>query len=174
MYHRPNPQYNIQAMGSIKLCQLLSREGHSLSKAVIDEIHNRALFLLQTEDLRYRHLKFDARGLATVLYQFAKLRYGISTEFINAWTNKSIDLIDEFNSQELSNALWALGRLEIHPSDDFIHAWINHATSTIDQFNSQSLSNALWALGRLEIHPSDDFIHAWINHATATINHFNP
>ncbi|WP_231966042.1 RAP domain-containing protein [Orientia tsutsugamushi] len=145
-----------------------------LSKPIITEIYNRALFLLQTEDARYNRLQFDARGLATILYQFAKLNYVIGHEFIYAWTNKAINLMDEFNSQDLSNSLWALGRLEIHPSDQFINAWIHHATKTIDHFTPQNLANSIWAFGRLKIHPSDQFINAWIHHATKTIDNFNP
>ncbi|WP_371253486.1 RAP domain-containing protein [Orientia tsutsugamushi] len=144
-----------------------------LSKPIITEIYNRALFLLQTEDARYNRVQFDARGLATILYQFAKLNYVIGWEFIEAWTNKAINLMDEFNPQELANSIWAFGRLEIHPSDQFIQAWIHHATKTIDNFNTQNLANSIWAFGRLEIHPSDQFIQAWIHHATKTIDNFN-
>ncbi|WP_231967712.1 RAP domain-containing protein [Orientia tsutsugamushi] len=144
-----------------------------LSKPIITEIYNRALFLLQTEDARYNRLQFDARGLATILYQFAKLNYVIGWEFIEAWTNKAINLMDEFNPQELANSIWALGRLEIHPSDQFINAWTNKAINLMDEFNPQNLANSIWALGRLEIHPSDQFINAWIHHATKTIDNFN-
>ncbi|KJV74218.1 RAP domain protein [Orientia tsutsugamushi str. TA763] len=171
MHRRSNRQFNIQAMGSIQLCQTL-RDRDVLSGTIITEIYNRALFLLQTEDARYNRLQFDARGLATILYQFAKLNYVIGSEFIDAWTNKAINLMDEFNSQGLTNSLWALGRLEIHPQAQFMEAWIHHATKTIDKFNSQELANSLWALGRLEIHPQAQFMEAWIHHAIKTIDHF--
>ncbi|SPM44553.1 RNA-binding protein [Orientia tsutsugamushi] len=172
MHRRSNRQFNIQAMGSIQLCQTL-KDRDVLSKTIITEIYNRALFLLQTEDPRYSRLLFDARGLATILYQFAKLNYVLGHEFIDAWTNKAINLMDEFNSQNLANSLWALGRLDIHPSDQFIQAWIHHATKSIEKFNTQDLANSLWALGRLDIHPSDQFIQAWIHHATKSIEKFN-
>ncbi|WP_371220007.1 RAP domain-containing protein [Orientia tsutsugamushi] len=172
MHRGSSTQFNIQAMGSIQLCKML-KDRDVLSKPIITEIYNRALFLLQTEDARYNRLQFDARGLATILYQFAKLNYVIGHEFIYSWTNKAINLMDEFNSQGLTNSLWALGRLEIHPQAQFIEAWIHHATKTIDKFNSQDLSNSLWALGRLEIHPSNQFIQAWIHHTTKSIEKFN-
>ncbi|BAG40345.1 repeat-containing protein A_04 [Orientia tsutsugamushi str. Ikeda] len=172
MHRGSSTQFNIQAMGSIQLCKML-KDRDVLSKPIITEIYNRALFLLQTEDARYNRVQFDARGLATILYQFAKLNYVIGSEFIEAWTNKAINLMDEFNPQELANSIWAFGRLEIHPSDQFIQAWIHHATKTIDNFNTQGLANSIWAFGRLEIHPSDQFIQAWIHHATKTIDNFN-
>ncbi|SPR10822.1 hypothetical protein [Orientia tsutsugamushi] len=172
MHRRSNTQFNIQAMGSIQLCQPL-KDRDVLSKTIITEIYNRALFLLQTEDTRYTRLQFDARGLATILYQFAKLNYVIGPEFIDAWTNKAINLMDEFNPQGLTNSLWAFGRLEIHPPDQFIDAWIHHATNSIGNFNTQDLANSIWALGWLEIHPPDQFIDAWIHHATNSINKFN-
>ncbi|WP_445668618.1 hypothetical protein [Orientia tsutsugamushi] len=50
-------------------------------------------------------MQFDARDLATILYQFAKLNYVIDLEFIDAWTNKAINLIDEFNTQNLTNSI---------------------------------------------------------------------
>ncbi|KJV75631.1 putative repeat-containing protein, partial [Orientia tsutsugamushi str. TA763] len=84
MHRGNNRQFNIQAMGSIQLCQPL-RDRDVLSGTIITEIDNRALFLLQTEDTRYNRLQFDARGLATILYQFAKLKYVIGSEFIDAW-----------------------------------------------------------------------------------------
>ncbi|KJV50998.1 RAP domain protein [Orientia tsutsugamushi str. Kato PP] len=173
MHRGSSTQFNIQAMGSIQLCKML-KDRDVLSKPIITEIYNRALFLLQTEDARYNRVQFDARGLATILYQFAKLNYVIGSEFIDAWTNKAINLMDDFNPQELANSIWALGRLEIHSSDQFINAWIHHATKTIDNFNPQNLANSIWALGRLEIHPSDQFIKAWIHHSTKTIDHFTP
>ncbi|SPR13930.1 hypothetical protein [Orientia tsutsugamushi] len=142
MHRRSNTQFNIQAMGSIQLCQTL-KDRDVLSETIITEICNRALFLLQTEDTRYNRLQFDARGLATILYQFAKLNYVIGSEFIDAWTNKAINLMDDFNPQDLSNSIWAFGRLEIQPSDPFIQAWIHHATKSINQFNSQNLSNSI-------------------------------
>ncbi|SPR06737.1 RNA-binding protein [Orientia tsutsugamushi] len=172
MHRGSSTQFNIQAMGSIQLCKML-KDRDVLSKPIITEIYNRALFLLQTEDARYNRVQFDARGLATILYQFAKLNYVIGSEFIDAWTNKAINLMDDFNPQELANSIWAFGRLEIHPSDQFIQAWIHHATKTIDNFNTQNLANSIWAFGRLEIHPSDQFIQAWIHHATKTIDNFN-
>ncbi|WP_371223374.1 hypothetical protein [Orientia tsutsugamushi] len=76
MHRGSSTQFNIQAMGSIQLCKML-KDRDVLSKPIITEIYNRALFLLQTEDARYNRLQFDARGLATILYQFAKLNYVI-------------------------------------------------------------------------------------------------
>ncbi|WP_342637988.1 RAP domain-containing protein [Orientia tsutsugamushi] len=119
-------------------------------------------------------MQFDARGLATILYRFAKLKYVIGSEFIDAWTNKAINLMDEFNAQDLANSIYALGRLEIHPQDEFINAWIHYATKTIKNFNPQGVANSIYALGQLEIHPQDEFINAWIHHATKTIKNFNP
>ncbi|WP_371219714.1 RAP domain-containing protein [Orientia tsutsugamushi] len=145
-----------------------------LSKPIITEIYNRALFLLQTEDARYNRLQFDARGLATILYQFAKLNYVIGSEFIEAWKNQAINLMDEFSSQGLANSIWALGRLKIQPQTSFIDAWTNQATKTIDHFTSQGLGNSLWAFGRLEIKPQAPFIEAWIHHSIKTIDKFNP
>ncbi|WP_230595040.1 RAP domain-containing protein [Orientia tsutsugamushi] len=145
-----------------------------LSKPIITEIYNRALFLLQTEDARYNKLQFDARGLATILYQFAKLNYVIGSEFIEAWTNQAINLMDEFNSQELTNSLWAFGRLKIQPQASFIDAWTNQAINLMDEFNSQDLSNSIWGFGWLEIQPQASFIDAWTNQATKTIGKFNP
>ncbi|WP_231966125.1 RAP domain-containing protein [Orientia tsutsugamushi] len=144
-----------------------------LSKPIITEIYNRALFLLQTEDARYNRLQFDARGLATILYQFAKLNYVIGSEFIEAWTNQAINLMDEFSSQGFANSLWALGRLKIQPQASFIDAWTNQATKTIGKFNPQELANSLWAFGRLEIHPSDQFIKAWTNQAINLMDEFS-
>ncbi|SPR13999.1 RNA-binding protein [Orientia tsutsugamushi] len=40
-------------MGSIQLCQML-KDREVLSKTTITDIYNRALFLLQTEDTRYK------------------------------------------------------------------------------------------------------------------------
>ncbi|WP_231108517.1 RAP domain-containing protein [Orientia tsutsugamushi] len=145
MHRRSNREFNIQAMGSIQLCQSL-RDRDVLSGTIITEIYNRALFLLQTEDPRYIRLQFDARGLATILYQFAKLNYVIGHEFIDAWANKAINLMDEFNSQNLANSIWALGRLDIHPSDSFIQAWIHHATKSIEKFNTQELANSIYGI----------------------------
>ncbi|WP_231965872.1 RAP domain-containing protein [Orientia tsutsugamushi] len=144
-----------------------------LSKPIITKIYNRALFLLQNEDARYNRLQFDARGLATILYQFAKLNYVIGSEFIEAWTNQAINLMDEFSSQGLTNSIWGFGRLKIQPQASFIDAWTNQATKTIDQFNHQNLSNSIWGLGWLEIHPQASFIDAWTNQATKTIDQFN-
>ncbi|SPR12758.1 RAP domain-containing protein [Orientia tsutsugamushi] len=171
MHRGSSTQFNIQAMGSIQLCKML-KDRDVLSKPIITEIYNRALFLLQTEDARYNRLQFDARGLATILYQFAKLNYVIGWEFIEAWTNQAINLMDEFSSQGLANSLWALGRLKIQPQASFIDAWTNQATKTIGKFNPQELANSIWALGRLEIKPQAPFIDAWTNQATKTIDHF--
>ncbi|WP_371254187.1 RAP domain-containing protein [Orientia tsutsugamushi] len=145
-----------------------------LSKPIITEIYNRALFLLQNEDARYNGLQFDARGLATILYQFAKLNYVIGFEFIEAWTNQAINLMDEFSSQGLTNSIWGFGRLKIQPQASFIDAWTNQAINLMDEFNSQDLSNSIWGLGWLEIHPQASFIDAWTNQATKTIGKFNP
>ncbi|SPR14832.1 RNA-binding protein [Orientia tsutsugamushi] len=172
MHRRSNTQFNIHAMGSIQLCRIL-KDRSILSETIITEIYNRALFLLQTEDARYNRLQFDARGLATILYQFAKLNYVIGSEFIEAWTNQAINLMDEFNSQGLTNSLWAFGRLKIKPQAPFIEAWIHHSIKTIDKFNSQDLANSIWGFGRLEIKPQASFIEAWIHHATKTIDKFN-
>ncbi|CAM80406.1 hypothetical protein OTBS_1340 [Orientia tsutsugamushi str. Boryong] len=116
---RSTTQLNIQAMDSIKLCRML-KDRKILSETIITEILNRALFLLQTEDTRYNRLQFDARGLATIVYQLAKLDYGISTEFLHAWTNKAINLIEDFIPQGLANSIWAFGHLGIKPSAQFI------------------------------------------------------
>ncbi|WP_371218247.1 hypothetical protein ACA350_09175 [Orientia tsutsugamushi] len=53
MHRGNNRQFNIQEMGSIQLCQTL-RDRDVLSGTIITEIDNRALFLLQTEDTRYK------------------------------------------------------------------------------------------------------------------------
>ncbi|KJV55018.1 RAP domain protein [Orientia chuto str. Dubai] len=173
MYRRPNPQQsNIQSMNSIQLCQKL--KDRNISSEVIKEIHDRALFLLQTNDPRYSRYKFDARGLSTILNQLVKSRkYNISAEFLNAWTNQAIALIDEFVPQSLSNSIWALGHLEIKPSEPFIKAWMHQATNIMCSFNSQNLSNSIWALGHLEIKPSEPFIKAWMHQATNIMCSFN-
>ncbi|KJV50952.1 putative repeat protein [Orientia tsutsugamushi str. Gilliam] len=172
MHRGSSTQFNIQAMSSIQLCKML-KDRDVLSKPIITEIYNRALFLLQTEDARYNRLQFDARGLATILYQFAKLNYVIGSEFIEAWTNQAINLMDEFSSQGLTNSLWGFGRLKIQPQASFIEAWTNQAINLMDEFNSQDLSNSLWGLGWLEIQPQASFIEAWTNQATKTIGKFN-
>ncbi|WP_375326619.1 RAP domain-containing protein [Candidatus Tisiphia endosymbiont of Nemotelus uliginosus] len=162
--------HNIMRMGSIKLCQIFKYNPINASLKVA--IYHRALQLLSEEENSY--LWFNARGLATILYQFSIHDIPVEQYFIDAWEREACKQIQDFTPRELALSIHAFGHFALRPSATFIQAWEREACTKIKSFKTQELVNSIEAFKGLEIKPSIQFIEAWERETCDKIEEFNP
>jgi hypothetical protein len=130
----------------------------------------------------FNHISLS-RALLTIVYQMKVAPQSLSfsllsileeeKNFLEAWENKAMGLLNTFNAQALSNTMYAWAQLGLTPSTSILDAWEKSFLEKAKSFNAQNLSNTLYAWAQLGLSPSLEVLRAWEQSFLAKARSFN-
>ncbi|KAA8491739.1 hypothetical protein FVE85_8221 [Porphyridium purpureum] len=122
----------------VQLCSLLNAFG-KLEVAPPPKL----LDALQSACMPFR--RFDARGLANVIWSFARFGIRPRAEVLDDWCSACEAHMTAMNSLELAQIIWACAKLELNLPGTLRQSWTCHFQEVAHQLQAQHLSMTMWA-----------------------------
>lgn len=100
----------------------------------------------------------DARQLSMVVWSLATMRYLPPMEWLEAFLDRSQELLVDCSPQGLANMLWALAKFELVPGEDWCTSYLSTVARQLSNCSPVELQQIIWSLAKLGICPEDEWL----------------